>query len=134
MEKVPVIIEWASDGGIGAMMKEESFSGLGDTVEAAIEDMKEGVRFFIETAKEMGFPYKEYLDGDYEIEIEYDVQSMLQYARHYMTDAGIGELTNINPVQIARYATGQAKPRQPQKRKIIEAFQRFGTAFAAISL
>ena len=30
--------------------------------------MKEGVALYIKTAKEMGFPYKAYLDGAYEIE------------------------------------------------------------------
>lgn len=56
MEKVKVIIEWASDGTISAMMEKDMFAGMGDTVEAAVADMKEGVALYIKTAKEMGFP------------------------------------------------------------------------------
>ena len=81
MEKVKVIIEWASDGTISAMMEKDMFAGMGDTVKAAVADMKEGVALYIKTAKEMGFPYKAYLDGAYEIELEYDAVSALKYAR-----------------------------------------------------
>ena len=42
MEKVKVIIEWASDGTISAMMEKDMFAGMGDTVKAAVADMKEG--------------------------------------------------------------------------------------------
>lgn len=56
MEKVKVIIEWASDGTISAMMEKDMFAGMGDTVKAAVADMKEGVALYIKTAKEMGFP------------------------------------------------------------------------------
>ena len=52
MEKVKVIIEWASDGTISAMMEKDMFAGMGDTVKAAVADMKEGVALYIKTAKE----------------------------------------------------------------------------------
>jgi len=61
MKKVKVIIEWASDGGVWALIEGDGFTGRGDTVEAAVNELKEGVAFFIETAKEMNFPYKDYL-------------------------------------------------------------------------
>lgn len=44
------------------MMQDEMFAGMGETVEAAVDDLKKGVAFYIETAKDMGFPYKDYLD------------------------------------------------------------------------
>ena len=47
MEKVKVIIEWASDGTISAMMEKDMFAGMGDTVKAAVADMKEGVALYI---------------------------------------------------------------------------------------
>lgn len=95
MEKVKVIIEWASDGTISAMMEKDMFAGMGDTVKAAVADMKEGVALYIKTAKEMGFPYKAYLDGAYEIELEYDAVSALKYAREYIKDTKLAELTGI---------------------------------------
>ncbi|MCD8042669.1 MAG: helix-turn-helix transcriptional regulator [Tannerellaceae bacterium] len=134
MEKINVIIEWASDGGVTAMMENDLFAGQGDTVEEAVKDMREGVKFFIATAKEMGFPYKEYLDCDYDVDLQYDIKSILEYVRKFMTDAGLAKLTGINPQQIGRYASGNAAPREIQKRKILEALQKFGSTFSAISL
>ena len=46
MEKVKVIIEWASDGTISAMMEKDMFAGMGDTVKAAVADMKEGCTLY----------------------------------------------------------------------------------------
>ena len=126
MEKVKVIIEWASDGTISAMMEKDMFAGMGDTVEAAVADMKEGVALYIKTAKEMGFPYKAYLDGAYEIELEYDAVSALKYAREYIKD------TKLAAAQLGRYANDKAKPRPAQRRKIVEALHRFAVAFSSI--
>lgn len=134
MEKVKVIIEWASDGTISAMMEKDLFAGMGDTVEAAVADLKKGVAFYIETAKEMKFPYKDYLDGDFEVELEYDAVSMLKYAREYIKDTKLAELTGIPAAQLGRYANDKAQPRPAQQRKIIEALHKFATPFYAITL
>ena len=133
MKRVKVIVEWASDGGIGVMMQDEMFAGMGETVEAAINDLKEGVAFFIETAKEKGFPYKDYLDGDFEVELEFDAVSMLKYARKYIKDTKLAELTGITAVQLGRYANDKAKPRSAQRRKIVEALHKFATPLYAIT-
>ena len=128
MEKVKVIIEWASDGTISAMMEKDMFAGMGDT------DMKEGVALYIKTAKEMGFPYKAYLDGAYEIELEYDAVSALKYAREYIKDTKLAELTGIPAAQLGRYANDKSKPRPAQRRKIIEALHKFAAPFYSIVL
>lgn len=134
MKKVSVIIGWASDGTISAMMRDEMFSGMGDTVEEAIADMKRGVTLFIETAKSMKFPYKEYLDGDFEVELEYDAVSALKYAREYIKDTKLAELTGIPAAQLGRYANDKSRPRPAQRRKIIEALHKFAVPFYSIVL
>jgi predicted RNase H-like HicB family nuclease len=134
MRKVKMTIEWASDGGVWALMDGEGFTGRGDTIEEAIAELKEGVEFYIETAKEMGFPYKDYLDGEYEVELEYDTVSMLKYARKYIKDTKLAELTGIPAAQLGRYANDKAKPRPAQQRKIIEALHKFATPFHSITL
>jgi predicted RNase H-like HicB family nuclease len=134
MKKIKVIIEWASDGGIWALIEGDGFTGRGDTVEKAVRELRDGVAFYIETAKEMGFPYKDYLDGDFEIELDYDAVSMLKYAREYIKDTKLAELTGITAVQLGRYANDKAKPRPAQRRKIIEALHKFATPFYAINL
>lgn len=134
MEKVKVIIEWASDGTISAMMEKDLFAGMGDTVEAAVNDLKQGVAFFIETAKERGFPYKPYLAEPFDIELEYDAVSMLKYAREYIKDTKLAELTGISAAQLGRYANDKAKPRAAARRKIVEALHKFAQPFYAITL
>lgn len=134
MKKVKITIEWASDGGIWAVMTGEGFTGRGETVEAAVKELKEGVAFFIETAKEMKFPYKDYLDGGFEIELDYDAVSMLKYAREYIKDTKLAELTGITAVQLGRYANDKATPRPAQRRKIVEALHKFATPFYTITL
>ena len=134
MKKVSVLIGWASDGTISAMMIDEMFSGMGDTVEAAVADLKKGVAFYIETAKEKGFPYKDYLDGDFAIELEYDAVSMLQYARAYIKDTKLAELTGIPAQQLGRYANEKSKPRPAQRQRIVDALRRFAAPLYAITL
>lgn len=134
MKKVSVLIGWASDGTISAMMIDEMFSGMGDTVEEAITDMKKGVALFITTAKEMGFPYKDYLDGEFAVELEYDAVSMLQYAREYIKDTKLAELTGIPAQQLGRYANEKSKPRPAQRQRIVEALRRFAAPLYAITL
>ena len=96
--------------------------------------MKEGVALYIKTAKEMGFPYKAYLDGAYEIELEYDAVSALKYAREYIKDTKLAELTGIPAAQLGRYANDKSKPRPAQRRKIIEALHKFAAPFYSIVL
>jgi predicted RNase H-like HicB family nuclease len=134
MDKMKIIIEWASDGTLSAMLEKDMFAGMGETVEAAVADLRNGVAFYIETAKEMGFPYKDYLDGEFEVELEYDAVSMLKYAREYIKDTKLAELTGIAAVQIGRYANDKAQPRPAQRRKIVEALHKFATPFYAITL
>ena len=134
MKKVSVTIEWAADGGIWAIMDGDNFTGRGETVEAAVKEMREGVAFYIETAKDMNFPYKDYLAEEYEVVLEYDAVSMLKYAREYIKDTKLAELTGIPAVQLGRYAHDKAKPRPAQQRKIIEALHKFATPFYAITL
>ena len=134
MEKIKVIAGWASDGTVSVMMKDDMFSGMGDTVQDAINDMRQGVAFFIETAKEKGFPYKAYLDGDFEVELEYDAVSALKYARQYIKDTKLAELTGIPAAQIGRYANDKSRPRPAQCNKIMKALQKFATPLYAITL
>lgn len=134
MKKVKITIEWASDGGIWAIMDGDGFTGRSETVEAAVKELKDGVAFYVETAKEMGFPYKDYLDGDYQIEIEYDAVSMLKYAREYIKDTKLAEITGIPAAQLGRYANDKSKPRPAACHKIVEALRKFATPLCAITL
>lgn len=133
MEKLIVIVERTKDG-FSVYSENEPFAGMGDTEAAAIADLKAGIEFYIETAKERGYKYSAYLDGDYEIELKYDVRSMLEYYGDFISDVGMEKLTGISKTQIWRYTHGKATPRAPQIRKIVEGLHRLGAELSAISL
>lgn len=134
MKKIKAIVGWASDGTVSVLMKDDMFSGMGATVQEAVNDMRQGVSLFIETAKEKGFPYKDYLDDNFEIELEYDAVSALKYARQYIKDTKLAELTGMSAAQIGRYANDKSKPRPAQCHKIITALQKFAMPLYAITL
>jgi len=59
---------------------------------------------------------------------------MLKYAREYIKDTKLAELTGITAVQLGRYANDKATPRLAQRRKIVEALHKFATPFNVITL
>jgi len=134
MKKVKVIVELTSDGIITARMDKDLFSGMGDTVERAVGNLRTGVAFFVETARENGFPYKPWLAEEFEIELEYDAVKMLKYARGYIKDTKLAKLTGIPAAQLGRYANDKAKPRAAQRRRIIKALHKFATPLYAVAL
>ncbi len=134
MKTIKVIVEWASDGGIWAWTKEGLFAGRGDTVEEAVAEMKEGIASHVQVCKEESYPYPAFLDEPYELELEYDVVSMLQYARSFIKDTKLAEFTKISAAQLGRYANEKTKPRAPQRRKIIEGFHKLASQFNAIPI
>lgn len=67
MKQISAIIERASDGTYSVYCKDEIFSGMGATIEDAKADMLQQMDFYKATAKEEGFKYPEFLDGDFEI-------------------------------------------------------------------
>ena len=71
MGKLSVVAERTKDG-FSVYAENEPFAGMGNTEAEAIADMKTGIEFYIRIAKERGYRYNSYLDGDYEIELKYD--------------------------------------------------------------
>ena len=67
MKQISAIIERASDGTYSVYCKNEIFSGMGDTIEEAKADMLQHMEIYKATAKEEGFKYPEFLDGEFTI-------------------------------------------------------------------
>lgn len=67
MKQISAIIERASDGTYSVYCKNEIFSGMGDTIEEAKADMLQQMEIYKATAKEEGFKYPEFLDGEFTI-------------------------------------------------------------------
>lgn len=134
MKKITAIIERAADGGYGAYCTDEMFSGMGDTAEAAKQDLQGAIEHFVKTCKEDGYRYPAWLDEPFEIVYKFDAQSLLQYYAGIISPTALGRLAGINPKQVWSYMHGKSKPRQAQLDKMEQALHKLGRELITISL
>ena len=104
-----------------------SFDGFQDYV-------KESIDFYVECAKEDGRDYPSVFDGEYELVYKYDVQSLLEFYRGIFSFSALQTITGINQKQLAHYAAGISKPRQPQRIKIVNGLHRLASQLQAVAV
>lgn len=128
MKTVQAIIERAGDGTFSVYCKDEIFSGIGDTLDAAKEDMMRQMTFYKETAVREGFKYPVFLDGDFSVEYTVDIVSLMKYyvESGFLTLSGLQKLTGINQKQLWSYLNG-TKPRKPQEDRIVFGLNKLKT-------
>lgn len=119
MKQISAIIERALDGTYSVYCKNEIFSGMGDTIEAAKNDMLEQIEFYKTTAKEEGFKYPDYLDGEFSVVYTVDAASLMEYylGKGWFSLATLEKITGISQKQLWAYAHG-TKPRKAQEDRI----------------
>lgn len=132
MKKIVVKVERGSDG-FCIYAENEIFTGMGDTLKAAVENMKEGIALYVEVMKEDGRTYPSYLNGDYEIVCEYDMQSMVSYYAGIVGFSGLEKITGIHQKQLGAYAKGESTPRKEQTKRFIAGLHSFGAELNAMS-
>lgn len=88
-------MEKASDGGYGVYLTNGIFSGMGVTPQAAKKDMIDSIRFYVATCQEEGRHYPKWMNGDYEIVYQFDIQSLLRYYHDIFTKDALHRLTGI---------------------------------------
>jgi len=127
MEKLIIQIGASSDHFGGFAVNVDGISGGGNTLEECKANVLEGLKLMIDHRKESYIKVPQWLvDGEYEIEYRYDVQSLLMYYANVFTKPALERLTGINQKQLHHYATGLKKPREPQRKKIESALHRLG--------
>lgn len=133
MKKIEAIIERASDGTYDIYCPDEIFSGAGDTVAEAKEDMIKQMALFKDTAKKERLKYPAFLDGDFEISYSYDIKSLLNYYVNsgILTLAGMEKLTGINRKQLWAYLNGTT-PRKAQCSRIENGLHKLADDLNAI--
>ncbi len=134
MKKIEAIIERANDGTYSIYCKNESFSGMGESVEAAKNNMLGAMDFFKQTAIEKGFSYPSFLDEDFEIIYKFDTDSLLKYYSGILSLAGLEKITGIHQKQLWSYLHHKSKPRRQQIEKIETGLHTLGRELTAIAL
>lgn len=124
MTTIEAIIERAKDGTYTVYCANEIFSGAGETIDLAQKDMQRQMDFYKETAKAEGFKYPEFLDGEYSINYQVDMSSLLKYYvdAGIFSLAGIAKMTGINQKQLWSYLNG-TKPRKAQAQRMEKGFR-----------
>ena len=124
MTTIEAIIERAKDGTYTVYCVNVIFSGAGETIERAQKDMQRQMDFYKETAKAEGFKYPEFLDGEYAINYQVDMSSLLKYYvdAGIFSLAGIAKMTGINQKQLWSYLNG-TKPRKAQAQRMEKGFR-----------
>ena len=124
MKIINAIIERAKDGTYSVYCKDEIFSGAGDSIEDAIQDMKAQMKFYKETAIKEGFKYPAFLNSEYEIEYSVDPLSLLKYyvGSGILSLAGMERISGINQKQLWAYMHG-TKPRKAQANSLNAGFK-----------
>jgi len=129
MRKIKATIEIGTDGEYGVYCVEEPFTGMGETIEKAKNDMYEQIKMYKDYAIEKGMKYPSFLDEEYEFEYSFDYISLLEYyvANGYLTLAGFSKLSGVNQKQLWAYLHG-TKPRKEQVKKIENGFLRLNNS------
>ena len=134
MEKVDITINVAPDGFYSAYCNDHpALFGSGETPEAARKELEETLRLTKEDGRDAAFIYPDWLDGDYEFAIHWDVRTMLEYYSGVITPTALGKLSGIHPKQLWAYQHGMSKPRKAQVAKIEAALHRLGHELANTS-
>jgi len=77
MKNIEVSVTRANDGFFNVHCNDEMFSGVGDTLKSAKEDLLEQMCFYKEIAQEDNFDYPAFLDDDFEVIYKFDTASIL---------------------------------------------------------
>ena len=134
MKKVKAIISRSSDGFYSIHCVDEMFSGGGNSPQEAKNDMLEQMQFFKETAQNERLEYPGFLDEKFELEYEFDVQSLLEYYSGILSLSGLEKITGIHQKQLWAYLNNKSKPRRRQVERIRKGLHDLGKELTAISL
>jgi predicted RNase H-like HicB family nuclease len=122
MKKIKIIIEKSSDYYDAYAENCEGIYGAGETAEAAKKDIMKCLQLHISRAKNL----PDILNGQYEIEYAYDIQSFLNYYAKILSKSGLEQITGINQKQLGHYANGNKTPKRQTIKKIEYSLQTFG--------
>lgn len=108
--------------------------GSGETVEEALEELKETVRIYREEiGRDSASVYPEWFDQPHEFLVHWDVRALLEYYGGIITPAALSRLSGIHPKQIWSYRHGKTRPREKQVRKIESALHKLGEELTYLS-
>ena len=106
---------------------------MGGTIEEAKADMLQQMEIYKATAKEEGFKYPEFLDGEFTVTYTVDALSLMEFylSKGWFSLATLEKVTGISQKQLWAYAHG-TKPRKAQEDRIRNGLQNISRDLDAI--
>ncbi len=133
MKTIKAILETGKDG-YGVSFEEiPNVFGFGENVEDAKADAKAALDSFVEVLKKHGKSIPEALTGEYQLEFEFDIESLLKHVEGIVTKTALSKASGINPAQLSHYSSGLKKPRKEQRIRIINGLQKLGKELISVS-
>jgi predicted RNase H-like HicB family nuclease len=131
MEKIKVQISWFDN--YGACSNEVlGCVATHKTLEGVKKAYTESLGWHLDAMLADGDEIPKALQGEYELEFELNIQSLLHYFEGILTRSALARVTGINERQLGHYATGHRNPRLSQRNKIIEGIHRIGAEFNSV--
>ena len=116
METVKVIVECGKDGKYSAFMDcydyDFGLSGYGNTAKEAINDFYSCVE-------------EEKVMSNLKFDIQYDVNSFLDYYSGILSKSGLEKITGVNQKQLWHYSSGKRRPTRQTALRIQNNLHRF---------
>jgi len=133
MGQIHVILEMGKDG-YGVWFEEiPNVFGFGETVELAKKDAKDSLCFYVDCLNRMNKTIPKILQGEYELEYQFDVEALLKYIDGTVTKTALSKASGINATQLSHYSSGLKKPRKEQRDKIIAGLHKLGNELLSVS-
>ncbi len=132
MKTLKVIIEKSTDSYGAYSPNVEGIYGVGDSVQECKQSVLDCIETITENFSEEQIPA--ILKGDYNIEYQFDTESLLQYFKGILSNPAIERLTGINQKLVHQYATGVKKPSTKQRERLQKGLRAFADEIYSISL
>ena len=136
MKKILVIIEKGKDGRFSAFTPETKstvLNGQGDSVEEAINDMKEAMQEVIEFYHETEEKVPDELQMPVEFEYKYDVPSVFNHFNEINLTT-FSRKIGVNPSLLRQYKNGLAFASKRQAEKIKKGLHELGKELISVQL
>ncbi|MDR1348965.1 MAG: helix-turn-helix domain-containing protein [Prevotellaceae bacterium] len=98
------------------------------------KEVKNSIDFYVECAKADGDEYPAALDGNYDLQYVFTMESLLSFYDGIISRAALSRLTGINERQLGHYICGRSYPRINQAQKIVSALNKLGKELSSISV
>jgi len=104
------------------------------TLEEMKKNIKEAIKFHVESSLADNESIPEVFKGEYELEFKLSTEALLNAYSNIFTKAALSRITGINERQLWHYASGMRKPRPAQRKRIEDGLHKLGDELLSVNI